>query len=73
MTTFIVLAFFAVVFLVDYLPFLKQPGEKGKVVYGMLMAASFCVLLLYTLHVPVPSPAEPIRNAIDALFPGLNP
>ena len=73
MITSIVITLFAVVFLVDYLPLLKRPGEKGKVVYGALMAVSLCVLLLYTFQIPVPSPAEPIRNAIDALFPGRNP
>jgi hypothetical protein len=67
MLTAIVIVLFACVVLVDFRP-MSGASAKEKIIYLALMALSFGVLLLYSLDIPVPSPAEGIRNVIDAIF-----
>lgn len=68
MLTAIVVALFLCVILMDFLPMGRAP-LKDKIVYLFLTAVSFGVLLLYTLDVPLPSPAEGIRQLIESIFP----
>ncbi|MEL7609031.1 MAG: hypothetical protein AAGU74_05955 [Bacillota bacterium] len=68
MLTVMVIALFGLIVAVDARKTLKGAGTKDKVVYLTLLGISFCVLILYSFDVPVPSPADPIKDAIDALF-----
>jgi len=72
MITAIVVILFAYILVKDFIPHWKSTGTKDKFVYGVLMLASFSVLILYTFDVPIPSPTESIRNLVDAIFPMLN-
>jgi hypothetical protein len=69
--TAIVVVLFLIILVTDLRPFWKSTGVKNRIVYCALMAASFCVLFLFTLNIPIPSPTTPIKSLIDALFPGL--
>jgi hypothetical protein len=68
MLTAIVVALFLCIILMDFLPMGKAP-LKEKIIYLLLTAVSFGILLLYSLDVPLPSPSDGIRNLIDAIFP----
>jgi len=68
MLTAIVLALFLLAPLIDGLTILKRTAKKVKIVYFSLMLVSFCVLMLYSLSIPVPSPAGAITDAIEAIF-----
>jgi len=70
--TAIVVVLFAVILVKDFMPYWKSTGIKDKIVYCALMLASFSMLILYTFNVLIPSPAEPIRDLVDAIFPMLN-
>ncbi len=72
MITLIVAVFFLAIIAVDFLPKWKSMGTKEKILYCVLMLVSFGVLILYTFDVPIPSPAKPIMELIDALFPNLS-
>jgi predicted PurR-regulated permease PerM len=71
MLTVIVILLFAGVMAFDFAPQMKRPDARRKdaAVYLALIALSFTVLLLYSLHVTIPSPAEPITDAVKSLFP----
>lgn len=71
MITGIVVVFFLAILALDLRPLWKNMNIKIRIVYCSLLLASFCVLVLYTINIPVPSPAIPIIKLIDALFPGL--
>ena len=64
----IVIALFGLVLVADARKNLKKAGIINKIVYLSLLGVSFCVLMLYSFDVPVPSPTNPIEAAIDALF-----
>ena len=68
MLTAIVFIVFLLVLFVDYRPMSKAAGTKERVWYLILLGISFCVLLLYSFHIPVPSPAKGITKLLDALF-----
>ena len=72
MTTAIVVVLFAFILVKDIFPHWKSTEVKDKIIYCAFMLASFSVLILYTFNIPVPSPTDPIRNLIDAIFPTLN-
>lgn len=64
--TAIVIILYILVFLAD---FLRLPGGsvKERIVYCALAAVSLTALILYSLDIPVPSPADAIRSIIDAM------
>lgn len=68
MLTAIVLILFLPAMYFDHMTVLKQAEKKEKIIHFSIMLVSFCVLILYSLDISVPSPAGPIINAIDAIF-----
>ncbi len=71
METFIILILFFCVFAFDLLPLIKNKEKKVYWIYMVLFFASFCVLILYTYHVDVPSPSPVIKQMILKMFPKL--
>lgn len=69
MLTAIVLSFFTLVAALDYLPGRKGRPMRVNAAYGVLLALSFCVLLLHSFNIPVPGPTGPIRAAVEKLCP----
>ncbi len=63
-----VLIFTTIVLIIDFFPYSKESGKKETALYLTLMAIGVCIASLYTLGVKVPSPAEPIKNLIEAVF-----
>ncbi|MEA4892284.1 MAG: hypothetical protein VB085_06950 [Peptococcaceae bacterium] len=73
MLTVIVLFLFSAVMVIESLTArkgagLKKAGKQIKIMYYFMMLASFCILLLYSLEIPVPSPAKGITGLLDAVF-----
>ena len=69
MLTVIVIVFFISAILMDCLTLLKTMQQKReKAIYYTLMLISFCVLIAYSLNIPVPSPSNGIIKVLDALF-----
>ncbi len=71
MLTAIVILTFLVVGAGDYRPMHKDMKPKEKFWYFALLSLGFCVLLLYSMRIDVPSPAKGITFILDKLFPGL--
>ena len=69
MLTLIVVGLVGLILALDLLPAVKKRPKKETAVYCLLLAAGFCVLLLYSLDVKVPGPSDLIRNVVKALFP----
>lgn len=68
METFIVLVLFLGVAVLDFAPIIKNGKNKERWVYGVLFGVSLCMLILYTLDIPVPGPTEPIKSVVKKLF-----
>lgn len=62
----VVLYFFAVVF--EFVPVIKKKKKNEIWPYSILLLASFIVLILYSMDVPVPSPSDGIRRVVETLF-----
>ena len=62
-----VLLLYAAVVAFDLLP-LKKREKKQNAVYIVLLAISFVTLMLFSLGVELPSPSEPIKALVQALF-----
>ncbi len=69
MLTLIVIVFVGLTAVFDLLPGIKNRPKKETVIYSLLLAAGFGILLLFSLDVKVPGPTEPIRAIVKALFP----
>jgi hypothetical protein len=68
MLTAIVLFLFLLTTGFDCMTILQHEGKKGKVIYFSIMLISFCVLVLYSLDISVPSPSTAITSAFEAIF-----
>ena len=64
----ILLAIYAGVLIFDFRPLAKLCAPGVRALYLILLSVSFAVLVLHELGVPVPSPAKPIEQGIQALF-----
>lgn len=69
MLTLIVAGLVGLTVVFDLLPGIKKRPKKDSVVYCLLLAVGFIVLLLYSLDVNVPSPSKLIRSVVETLFP----
>jgi hypothetical protein len=69
MLTLIVAGLVGLTVVFDFLPGIKKRPKKESVIYCLLLAVGFCVLLLYSLDVKVPGPSEWIRSVVEAIFP----
>ena len=65
----IILALFAGVAFIDYIPNRKRRKRKENIFYGVVLAVSFCILVLYGLGVVLPSPTTVIEDAVKAIVP----
>ena len=68
MLTVIVLFLFLPVTLYERTKTLKQADKKVKIIHASIMLVSFCVLMLYSLNVSVPSPSAMIKDVVQAIF-----
>ncbi len=64
----IVVALYAAVIVLDFLPSRGADARGVRGLYLVLTAVSFAVLVLFALGIQVPSPSEPIREAVTAIF-----
>ena len=68
MLTAIVLSLFLPVTLYEWKATLKHADKKVKIIHTSIMLVSFCVLMLYSLDVSVPSPSDMITDVVEAIF-----
>ncbi|MDF1493879.1 hypothetical protein [Caproiciproducens sp. CPB-2] len=68
MITFLVISLYLVVILTDFIPVVKNGEKKITWIYSVLLAASFCVLVLYTFDIFLPGPSEAIQQIVG-IFP----
>ena len=64
----IVIALYAAVIALDFLPAAGTDPRGVRALYLVLTALSFVLLSLHIVGVQVPSPTDPIREVITALF-----
>jgi hypothetical protein len=64
----IIILFAAAVLLIDFFPKRKEDGTTANVLYLVLLSIGLCVLVLHDLGVKIPSPAEPIKKLVEAVF-----
>lgn len=69
MLTAMVIALFAGVVFLDYIPGRKSRKKKDNVVYTMLLTLSFIILLLFSVGVNVPSPSKAIHDVVKLIAP----
>nr|WP_319487672.1 hypothetical protein [uncultured Caproiciproducens sp.] len=68
MLTFIVIILYLAVILFDFIPVIKSGDKKICWVYSVFMAVSFCVLILYTFDIMVPSPSGLIKHLVEIFY-----
>lgn len=68
MLTVIVILLFLPAMFFEYVTVFKQAETKVKIIHVSIMLISFFVLILYSLRISVPSPADLIISIIDAVF-----
>lgn len=68
MLTAMVLFLFLPAVLLECMTVLKHAEKKVKIIHFSIMLISFCVLMLYSLDVPVPSPSDLIKGLVEAIF-----
>ena len=68
MVTAIVVILYACVVVFDLVPLFKKGQKKEGWIYTVCFAVTFCVLILHTLGISVPSPAPLIEKTIRALL-----
>lgn len=71
METAIVIILYLCIFIFDLMPIIKNKEKKVYWVYLVFFMVSFCVLILYTLHIEVPSPSILIKQIVLKIFPNL--
>jgi hypothetical protein len=59
---------YAVAFIFDYLPIMREKNIKVNWIYGAIFAASMIVIFLHELGVKIPSPAKPIKYFITSVL-----
>ena len=52
---------------IDFLPRRRERGKKETVLYVVLLAVSFSVLILYCLGVAIPNPHKPIEYVVEKI------
>ncbi len=69
MLAIMIIALFAGIVIIDYIPNRKNRKRKINVFYGIVLASSFCILLLYGLGVVLPSPTAAIEDIVKTIVP----
>lgn len=70
MRLFIVLLLYACVILADFVPVVRAREKKDIWVYSVFLSLSFCVLVLYSLDVRIPSLSRLIEELVRPLAGG---
>ncbi len=70
LTAIVVIGFVASV-AVDYTPMHKDMKSKERFWYFALLGMGFCVLLLYSFRISIPSPTKGMTYILYKLFPML--
>lgn len=65
MLTAIVVVFYTLVIVFDFLPLSKRQPKKDSYTYIMFMTVSFIIVFLFSLGIKFPSISEPIKNLLD--------
>lgn len=68
MLTAIVLILFIAVTPYEWFAVLRKEEKKVKIIYLSIMLVSFIILVLQSVNVFVPSPADFITNVIESIF-----
>ena len=68
MLTVIVLFLFLPVTLYEYIAVLRHAERKVKIIHISILLISFCVLMLYSFNVSVPSPSPVIVSVLESIF-----
>ncbi|MGI6004197.1 MAG: hypothetical protein ACOX88_02105 [Christensenellales bacterium] len=68
MLTVMVLLLFLLTTVFDWVTVLKHAEKKVKIIHSCIMLIGFCVLMLYSFEIPVPSPSDIIKNTVEAIF-----
>lgn len=68
MLIIMVLFLFAVTAIHQYLTVLKYAGIRLRIIHTGIMLISFCLLILYVLNVPLPSPNNLIIDTVNFIF-----
>lgn len=64
----LVLLFVACALALDFFPNRKKERTAGNIVYLAILLVGMSVLILHVLGVKVPSPADPIKKIVEAVF-----
>jgi len=64
----IVVVFYAVLFIYDFMPLCHEKKRKEIAVYSVLGLLSFATAVLLSFDVRIPSPEKPIRELITGIF-----
>ncbi len=54
--------------LYEWLKYLKHGGKKLIILHSSIMLVSFCMLILYSLDVSLPSPNDMIMNVLEPIL-----
>ncbi len=65
----IIIIIFAGILFIDFIPNRKSRKRKEKIFYGIVLAVSFCILMLYCAGYTLPSPTEGIESVVKMIVP----
>ena len=68
MEVVLVLLFAACALAGDFFPYRKQERPVGNIVYLAILLLGTSVLILHVFGIKIPSPADPIKNIVEAVF-----
>ena len=68
---FIYLIAILIFIFIDFGEVFKGRHPKPIIIYSSFMVLSLTVFYLYSIGVPIPSPAEPIKDFVSSIFPVL--
>lgn len=54
--------------LYEWFKYLKHRGKKLIILHSSIMLVSFCMLILYSLDVSLPSPNDMIMNVLEPIL-----
>lgn len=67
METLIIIIIYTFVVLVELVPMIKQKKAKESWLFSILTCISFTILILYSLRIEIPSPADFIEGIVEGI------
>ena len=64
----VILLFVVCAIALDFLPYRKNESKTGNIVYLSILLLGMSVLVLHVIGVKVPSPTDPIKKIVEAVF-----